>query len=407
MRVAIVSGSLAPIPPVRGIAPNIVVYQTAERLHLQDFVVFSNWTAELDHFQYDQAKYRAVRPSRASCLKAKAISKLPYSFRKKVCTRLFRSTREDVMQYYISVGDRIKAYQPDIIVVHVSYGLVYWLKRVCPKAKIIYYHHGSNMHVRLDRREWKYLTDCAQGGIIAGSHAAIKGVVDTFGVPPVPCWVIHNGVDPARFHRGVRGLYRQSIRQKYKLPEDAFVFIYAGRIAQSKGLAHLIEAFEKVNRRCPNARLVIAGSAIMENQPDFDFEKELHDRALDMAVVITGWIDNTEIPKLLAAAEVGILPSLVEEGLPLFVLECMACGVPMIATRMGGTPEVIRDGENGILVDREALSTALPDALQELLETPAVWQRYSENAAAYILQHNTYQQVVEQFENIINLVISH
>jgi spore coat protein SA len=403
MRVAITTGSIAPIPPVRGNAPNIVVYSTAEHMTLPDFAVFSSWAPELEALDYDRTKYRAVRPGALNRQLVKAISLLPYRWRKRAFQNIFRTTRQDLIRYYLGIAAALRSYRPQVIVAHVSYGLVYWLHAALPRTPIVFYHHGSNMHVRLSPEEWRYLSRCASGGIIAVSQAALRQAEARFGPPTAPTWVIHNGIDPARFHPGVRQAHRREIRQRYGISESAFVFLYAGRISRTKGLENLVSAFSELQRDYPQAQLVIAGSAAMENQPDQAFEQELRQRASasGTAILFSGWTPYEEMPGLIAAADAGVLPALVEEGIPLFLLECMACGVPVIATSMGGIPEIVEHQATGTLINGEEVDAELPAALRRPLEDRAFWQRCAVQAADHVARNHTCSQVAERLQGIL------
>ncbi|HEX4824868.1 MAG TPA: glycosyltransferase family 4 protein [Candidatus Polarisedimenticolaceae bacterium] len=133
-----------------------------------------------------------------------------------------------------------------------------------------------------------------------------------------------------------------------------------GRLSEEKGQRVLLEAFPKVLERVPAARLAFAGDG-----PD---ERYLRDRvtALGLEPVVHFLGHRNEIREVFGGLDLLVLSSFTE-GLPNVVLEAMALGVPVVATAVGGTPELVRNGETGWLVpsgDAEALATAISDALR-------------------------------------------
>jgi glycosyltransferase involved in cell wall biosynthesis len=131
---------------------------------------------------------------------------------------------------------------------------------------------------------------------------------------------------------------------------------YVGRIEQAKGVFDLIEAVNEVRDTIPGVRLECAG--------DGDMEAVLRHalaRGIRANVHFTGWISPRRREELLARATVFVLPSHAE-GMPMSLLEAMAAGCPVIASDVGGIPDVVTDGVNGLLVpagDRDALALAL------------------------------------------------
>jgi phosphatidylinositol alpha 1,6-mannosyltransferase len=155
------------------------------------------------------------------------------------------------------------------------------------------------------------------------------------GVPDVVVWGC--GVDAVRFNPAHRS---QELRVKLHL-DDAFTFIYVGRLAAEKGVDVVVEAFRRAESQLPTgaARLVIAGAG-----PE---EKRLKATA-PPGTVFLGFLEReVELPRLYASADAFAFAS-TTETLGLVVLEAMASGLSVIATPAGGVAEHLRDGENGL-----------------------------------------------------------
>jgi glycosyltransferase involved in cell wall biosynthesis len=137
---------------------------------------------------------------------------------------------------------------------------------------------------------------------------------------------------------------------------------FTGRIAQVKRLDLLIEAFASVHHQYPNTILVIAG----EGDLTIPLQQLSVNLGIAGAIHWTGFCKD--IPHLLAAVDIYIQPS-VNEGLSLSIIEAMAAGVPVIATRVGAAEEIIQDGKGGLLIEAGSAS-AIRQALLCLLQEP-------------------------------------
>jgi glycosyltransferase involved in cell wall biosynthesis len=157
-------------------------------------------------------------------------------------------------------------------------------------------------------------------------------------------------------------------RARLGVPEGALLVLALGRLVEKKGFAHLIDAAALLRDR---VHVVIAG--------DGDLRSELQARAAGAPVRFTGNLDRQEVARALGAADVVAVPSVVDQsgnvdGLPNVVLEALAAGRPVVASRVAGIPEVIEDGRSGLLVP-PADAAALAAALRRLAEDPTTRAR--------------------------------
>lgn len=181
---------------------------------------------------------------------------------------------------------------------------------------------------------------------------------------------VHNGVDsdfcPVPEIRGDN-------------PGDGPVLGAVSRLAPMKGLEHLLDALPGLRAEYPQIRLRIAG--------DGGLKEDLHRRAsalgLDGSVEFLGHVQDMKT--FYGSIDLLVLPSIHTEGLPLVVLEAMAAGLPVVATTVGGTPEVVRDGREGLLVP-PGNSAALADAIGRLLADAPLRRRLGECARRRVVQ---------------------
>lgn len=138
--------------------------------------------------------------------------------------------------------------------------------------------------------------------------------------------------------------------------------LFLGLIGPRKGTFDLIPAFASTAKDHPNAKLVIGGNGQVE-----EADKLVKDLSMESRVILAGWVDGQKKQALLEASGIYILPSY-NEGLPMSVLEAMAAGVAVITTRVGGIPELITNGVDGLLIDagdKEGLANAISALLSD------------------------------------------
>jgi glycosyltransferase involved in cell wall biosynthesis len=165
--------------------------------------------------------------------------------------------------------------------------------------------------------------------------------------------VVYNGVDLAAFAPGESGF----LRERFSLGPESRVIGYVGLITRRKGIEYLIQAFDLVRKGYPEARLVIIGGH-RTGEEDYlaELKALISSRSLDGNILFTGPL--ADVREALHSLDIVVLPSL-EERCSRTLIESLACGKAVVATRVGGTPEIIEHDRSGLLVDpRNAVSLA-------------------------------------------------
>ncbi len=160
------------------------------------------------------------------------------------------------------------------------------------------------------------------------------------GLRPDRTTVVLTGVDLSRYTPAAPD-ERAVTRRALGVPEDSFLVLYAGRIGREKGVDVLVQAFGRVYGALPDAWLVVVGSPSLGADPEDSarYERELRDAAHGLPV---SWIPaRPDVVPLVQAADVAVAPSLWPEPLSRSVMEPVACGVPVVATDVGGNPEIL------------------------------------------------------------------
>jgi glycosyltransferase involved in cell wall biosynthesis len=176
--------------------------------------------------------------------------------------------------------------------------------------------------------------------VIAVSEAVKDHLVGYDHIAPDLITVLPNAIDLRHFG----GHDRTEARRRLGIPPDAYVVGTVGRLEPQKGHVVLLQAMRELADACPEARVLLIGGGSQEQA----LRGAADDLGLADRITFTG--ERRDVPALMAALDLFVLPSL-WEGLPLVLLEAMASGAPVVATRVGGVPEVVSDGATGILID--------------------------------------------------------
>jgi len=178
--------------------------------------------------------------------------------------------------------------------------------------------------------------------------------------------VLYNGIDISKFNKAnLEKNKLKKIREKYAIPDNAKVFIYTGRIMKEKGVLELIKTFKRLQNINRNIYLLIVGGNKSNTNNEDLYLKSIYEENCEN-IIFTGIINNNDIPYYYGISNYQIVPSLWNEAFGLVVIEGMACGLPIIATKVGGIPELV-DSSNGILVDKDNVVDNLYMAMQEML----------------------------------------
>lgn len=194
------------------------------------------------------------------------------------------------------------------------------------------------------------------------------------------------------------------IRKEYNIPQSAFIVVLVALLRPRKGVEILISAAEMVLRRCPNAYFLIVGSDDISEDPQYgsNLRRMVDNLNLSSRFVFTGF--RNDIPNILNRCDLMVLPSLFGEGLPMVILEAIACGVPIIATKVEGIPEIIEDGINGFIVEAGVVNE-LSKQIVKLMQEPQLREKFKKNAYEKIeLEMNSElqaQKVLEVYREIL------
>jgi glycosyltransferase involved in cell wall biosynthesis len=235
--------------------------------------------------------------------------------------------------------------------------------------------------IRSVRPLLKWTVRHAEG--LIGVCSALSEEMIALGAPREHVRTIGNGVDAKRFCP----VEQATARRQLKIPQDGKVVVAVGSLIIRKGYHLLIPAIAELKRRGMTVRLFVAGEG--EYRPKL--EQRIRELGLEADVTLLGNVANDQLKHWYSAADVSCLCSS-REGWANVLLESMACGTPVVASRIWGTPEVVVSDELGLLVDLNP--QAIADGLQTALRH--TWDRARITAFA---RQRSWDTVADEVEN--------
>jgi glycosyltransferase involved in cell wall biosynthesis len=254
---------------------------------------------------------------------------------------------------------------------------------------------GENIKVhlyeQLDRFNLRYMD-----AVVAVSEGQAKKVLKT-GVPADRLTIIRNAARLDAF-RSPLPEYRDRLRQIAGGSGDELIILAAGRLSPEKGFAVLVEAAAMVRKSGANHRFVLFG----EGSERPLLEKRIGELGLSNRFILAGFHEDLDC--WLPWADVVVLPSYTE-GLPNVALEASAAGVPVVATAVGGTPEVVRDGDTGYLV-LPGNPVALSDKILSLCRDEFLRRRLGEAGRLFMHEHFSFAAQADAYQRLFARLVT-
>ena len=265
------------------------------------------------------------------------------------------------------------------------------LIRAWPRPSVVSFH-GADVLVDLQKPAYRELTRemlDAVKFVLVRSESLRRGVID-LGCDENKIEIVRAGIPLEQF----------AFRERAYPKDGEWFFVQAGRLIEKKGFAASLRAFAQFAAVYPDATFTIAGEGPLLPQLQ-ELARELK---IDNRVVFTGFVSQDQLRDLLYASHIFLHPSETgadgnQEGVPNSMLEAMASGLPVFATRHGGIPEAIEHGVSGVLVaerDHDALARALLGAVQDR----QLLSRLARNGAAAVAQKFEQRAQVRKLEEI-------
>ena len=255
--------------------------------------------------------------------------------------------------------------------------------------------HGKNYFWEKLRRRVTYRLVSRHGTMVAVSQDLKQFICERVGVQEQRVEVIYNGVAPAQM---ITNEEVQTCKAELGVSGSHPVLGVVGSLYPVKGHRFLLEAMPEILRRWPKAQLLVIGRGKL----DVVLKEHVEQLAIGANVQFLGM--RQDVPRLLSLMDVFVLPSL-SEGLSIALLEAMASGKPVVATRVGGNPELIDHGRTGLLVQSEDAKDLAANLLK-LLSDPGMMQQFGRQAVERVRQHFSMKRMVDRYRDLYARLLS-
>jgi len=248
-------------------------------------------------------------------------------------------------------------------------------------------HDNYRSDKKIGRRLINKLLSNINDKIVAVSESIKNDIIRYDRIKPSKIEVIKNGVDTLIFKPEIKDY---DFLNSLGINNNEIVVGFVGRIVPAKGLEYLLEAFSYLKKERNNIKLLIVGDgAILRNLKNYSIELGISEYT-----IFTG--ERQDIQKILTCIDIFVMPS-IAEGLPNALLEAMSSGKPIVTTKVGGIPEIIKDRFNGLIIP-EKNSEMLAKAVKELITDKDLSEKLGKNARYFIIENYSIEAVTKKWE---------
>jgi len=307
-----------------------------------------------------------------------------------------REITEIYKSYLDTTIEAVANFKPDILHVHHLF-LITWVARYINSLSGIKYlilSHGSDLYsLDADKRYFPLTKDAVNSarGIVANSGFTRKELIKAFGKEiSKKLSVIPGGVDIKDYPNNMDTTL---LDEKYDL-KDKRVVLFTGRLISHKGVKYLVKAAKEIK-----GEVVLIGEG-----PEKQYLKEFVEKKGLKNVHLLGYLPPEELTKFYYRADVFVAPSVWDEPFGLTILEAMASKTPVITTRRGGIPMLVKSGHNGIFV-KARNSKRIAEAVNKLLENDELRKKMGENAREIVEKKFTWQIVAKKFDKLYKEIV--
>ena len=234
--------------------------------------------------------------------------------------------------------------------------------------------------------------------VIAVSEKTRRHYLQSGGLPPDKVITLYNGVDISRF-KNMDAAQTANLRKELRLPLNSSIVMTVAVLREPKGIQFMIQALPRILEQCPDVHYLIVGDGV--------HRATLSDLADGLAIKkhVTFAGHRTDIPDLLACCDIFVLPTL-KDALPTVLIEALAAEKPIIASDVGGVPEIIENGVNGLLVEPGDPSK-LAEACLQLLKDNELSTKIVRAGSETLRKHFSIDLQIEQLSRVYEELTSH
>lgn len=372
MELLIINYMALPVPPVKGGAVEHLIdmyLKYNENTGEHNITLYSTYNSlaaeESKTYNFTSFRYISAESNREFINKAcrHLINRIPFLY---IGNQYINNIVNDVHQR----KEVFEKYDAIIVENAPAFGLI--LRRHYKGRLILHLH---NDFLNKDSKLAKKTLECFDEVFVLSNYIGdrVKSIEGTRNIV-----TLYNGIDHRKFE--VNKKYSNDIKVKFNIHDDEIVILYAGRLVPEKGVEELLLAFSKIETN-HKVKLIIMGSAKYGNTVKDKFYTKLKtiSSSFKDKVIFTGYISYSEIQKIYSIADIGVVPSLCNEGFNLTTVEFMANAIPIISSNQGALPEILNENCAIIVPAGPEFINKFGSAISELINNTDKRLRMGEN----------------------------
>ncbi|MFB9328702.1 glycosyltransferase family 4 protein [Paenibacillus aurantiacus] len=357
MRLLIIAPEQIPVPPPVGGSVENCIYQIAKQIKGNHEVTIVSL--------YRKHLPRTTRVGRATIIRVDGGSKSNY-------------LRNAIKQ--------VKGNRYDLIQIDNRPSFIRAMKQAFPNTPISVFMHSMTFVSKPVTTPSKAALDLGRANLIIGNSQSLKRTLGSkFPAQKHKVKYVHLGVDLKKFH------------PSGKSGAKPFHILFAGRLIPRKGIPVLLKAVQIARRSVPSIRLSIAGGT---GKPAYKAYLRQTAKSLGIPVTFTGGLSRRQMPVFYRTGSCFVCPSQKHEAFGLVNVEAMASGLPVIASKIGGIPEVVQHGRNGYLVGAYHRPEAFASQIVKLAKQPELTKRLARQARIDAVQRFSWTQTASKLTRI-------
>lgn len=380
MEIAIITPGALPIPAVKGGAIETLIEnlikqnEINEKCHITIYSVY-NKEAIIKAEEYNNTEFLFIKRN-------KQLEVLHYFFMR-IFRKLFKT--EITYPYIEKILKDLRKKNFEKIIIEGPKEYVLPVKKRMQEDKVYLHIHYDGFNDNHMNNE-KIIKSCNK--IITVSNYIKKQTVKIYDYDEKVV-VLKNCTDTNLFDKDKYINDRNILRDKYGIEKDEVVILFSGRILPIKGIKELILSFKQLPKNTKAKLLIVGNAGFGENtKSEYDDELSLLSQEIKEKIVFTGFIHNSEMPKIHAMSDIAVIPSIWDDPAPLVVFEAMSSGLPLVVTDSGGIPEYVCD-ECAIIVKRDNnLISNLNKALFKLISNEKLRNEMGQAGKIHVQQYN-------------------
>lgn len=379
---------MLPVPPVKGGAVEHWVHEVSQRLDQMQFDI-TIISRPVDAIGIKNVRYLTIAWTKTEQFFYKMKEKVTWRNPLRHIAKI-----QNVFSYGLRMARLVRGF--DVVVIHNEPNFLFFMKKM-PQQTLILHMHNAHLGIAIFRPFYRHTLKKVDK-VICVSDYIRRHALQYFPEYADKFTVVFNATDPEIFKPYGDEAISQ-LRGLIDIQPDKTYLLYVGRLTEIKGVHVLIKAFIAIHAQLPQTRLIIAGSSFFGGAAKTDYEQSLVELAKPVShgIVFTGFLPHEKLRYIYSAVDIVVLPSVWQDPCPLVVLEAMASGTCLISSAVGGVPEVLKNGVNGLLVNAGD-SAVLAKMAVEILSNSLSKTQMEHAARLQILAGYTWERLSRQIE---------